>query len=124
MTAGWFSRMTVVLSFRAIAGIQEVFFVILCLMLNPRYIPFLLVLKKKKINTGSPIELGMTVGWFSGMTVVVIYATYFCHSRDLFVIQSDCGNPGSIFCYSGLDAESKVYYLLLILMREKTLNRW
>ena len=36
------------LSFRAIAGIQEVFFVILDLIQNPRYIPFLLVLKKKK----------------------------------------------------------------------------
>jgi hypothetical protein len=40
--------MTLVLSFRAIAGIQEVFVVILDLIQDPRYIPFLLALKKKK----------------------------------------------------------------------------
>jgi len=35
-----------------------------------------------------------------------------CHSRE-------SGNPGSIFCYSVLDAESKVYYLLLVLKKKK-----
>ena len=29
------------------------------------------ITKKKKENTGSPIKLGMTLEWFSGMTVVL-----------------------------------------------------
>ncbi|HXK71045.1 MAG TPA: hypothetical protein PK455_07085, partial [Caldisericia bacterium] len=62
--------------------------------------------------------LGMTVGCFSGMTVVVIPATYFCHSSELFVIRSDCGNPGSIFCNSVLDTETKVYSLSFSIKEE------
>jgi len=34
------------------------------------------------------------------------------------VIRSDCGNPGSIFCYSGLNTESKVYFFLLVLKKK------
>ena len=34
------------------------------------------------------------------------------------VIRSDCGNPGSIFCYSVLNTESKVYFFLLVLKKK------
>ena len=34
-----------------------------------------------------------------------------CHSRE-------SGNPGSIFCYSGLDAESKVYSISISIKEE------
>ena len=47
----------------------------------------LVITKKKKVNTGSPIKLGMTVGCFSGMTVVMSFPRKRESSKYLFFKQ-------------------------------------